>query len=198
MNVRALRSSFLAGLLTLASCGQGKPLQTSLVGDFPVPGTYALAGDTITFWKRVPEPDGTALFYSWSVTPGGTVDYLAIREQTNMPDMSEDGEDFSEHRKGFALPQSEFEAIRGKAAQLRPGSLGPDDPVGGYGGEVVPKGCRLDPAQPRIVGINFLNHENWGTFTLQQGCHGASAEAASALVAEIFDRLRRAAGKPQQ
>jgi hypothetical protein len=197
MSIRLLRIAFLVGLSTLAGCGQGKPAQLSLVGDFPVPGTYALAGDTITFWKRVPEPDGTALFYSYSISPGGTVDYLAMREQTNMPDISEEGEDFSEHRKGFALPQSEFETIRGKAAQLRPGSLGPDDPVGGYGGEVVPKGCRLDPAQARIVGINFVNHANWGTFTLQQGCHGTSANAANALVGEIFDRLQRATGKPQ-
>lgn len=194
MNDRPLHIVFLAALLTLAGCSKGKPPPTSLVGDFPVPGTYALAGDTITLWKRVPEPNGTAVFTSYSISPGGTVDYLATREQTNMPDISEDGEDFSEHRKGFALPQSEFETIRAKLAQLRPGSLGPVDPVGGYGGEVVPSGCRLDPAQPRIIGINFLNHANWGTFTLQPGCQGASASAASALLSDIFVRLDRAAG----
>jgi hypothetical protein len=193
----AHQAVFLFVLAALTGCGRAKPPQTSLVGDFPVPGTYALAGDTITVWKRVPQPNGTALFSSYSITPGGTVEYFAAREETTIPDVSEEGEDFSEHRKGFALPQREFEAIRTAAAMLRPGSLGPIDPVGGYGGEVVPKGCRLDPKQPRMVGINFLNHGNWGTFTLQAGCQGANATAATALVGDIFDRLDRAAGLPQ-
>jgi hypothetical protein len=194
MNVSPLRIALLAALLTLAGCGKGKPPPMSLVGDFPVPGTYALAGDTIIIWKRIPQPNGTALFSSFSITPGGEVYTLAEREQTTIPDISEDGEDFSEHRKGFTLPQSEFEAIRTKLALLRPRSLGPVDPVGGYGGEVVPAGCTLDPAQPRIAGINFLNHANWGTFTLQAACQGANATAASGLLSDIFGRLDRAAG----
>jgi hypothetical protein len=188
----------LTAALVLAGCVRSKPPQRSLVGDFPAPGIYALAGDTITIWKRVPQPNGTALFYSYSITPGGTVEYLAAREQTDIPDISEDGADFSEHRKGFALPHSAFEAVRAKAARLRPGSLGPVNPVGGYGGEVVPAGCALDPVQPRIAGINFLNRANWGTFTLQSGCQGANANAASALVGEIFDRLGRAGGPAQK
>lgn len=193
MDTSSLRVALVAGLLALSGCGSSKPVQKSLVGDFPVPGVYALAGDTITVWKRIPQADGTALFTSYSITPGGTVESLAAREQTNMPDISEDGEDFSEHRRGFALPQGEFEAIRTKLALLRPGSLGPVDPVGGYGGEVVPAGCKLDPAQPRVAGINFLNHTNWGTFTLQSGCQAANAGAASALLSDIFGRLERAA-----
>jgi hypothetical protein len=163
-----------------------------------VPGTYALAGDTITVWKRVQRPDGAWRFHAYSITPGGTVESLEELERVDAPAVSEEGLDFSEQRKGFALPQSEFEAIRTKAALLRPASLGPNDPVGGYGGEAYARGCAPDHAQPRAAGINFLNNANWGTFVLQPGCASASGRAAEAVMTDIFARLERAAGEVKQ
>ena len=76
---------------------------------------------------------------------------------------------------------------------MRPRSLGPDDPVGGYGGEAVAAGCSLDAKQPRLAGINFLNGINWGTFVVRRGCTSENAKAATALITDLFDRLERAA-----
>jgi hypothetical protein len=188
-----LRALFTAALLVPLLAGCGHESAKSLVGDFAAPGTYALAGDTITVWKRIRQPDGAWRFYSYSITPGATVEYLEELERVGAPDNPEEAEDFSELRKGFALPPSEFEAIRTKAALLRPASLGPEDPVGGYGGEAAPAGCTLDKARPRLAGINFLNNANWGAFVLQQGCDGEAAGAATAAMSEILDRLDRAA-----
>jgi hypothetical protein len=191
----ATRSAPLLALLALAGCGRHSGPQ-SLLGDFAAPGTYVLAGDTITVWKRLRQPNGAWRFHSYSITPGGTVEALEQVEQSDLPqNASQDGEesvDTAELRKGFALPQSEFEAIRARAALLRPASLGPTDAVGGYGGEVPPAGCTLDKGRQRLAGINFLNSANWGTFVLQDGCDGEAAGAATAALDEIFDRLDRA------
>lgn len=194
MNIRPLPIAVVLTLLALSGCGHKGA--RSLVGDFAAPGTYALAGDTITVWKRVRQPDGAWRFHSYSITPGATVEYLEEVERVGAPETvptnGEEAEDFSELRKGFALPQSEFEAIRAKAALLRPASLGPSDPVGGYGGEAPPAGCTLDKTHPRLAGVNFLNSANWGAFILQEGCSGEAASAATAAVTELFDRLDRA------
>jgi hypothetical protein len=190
MGVRAL---FTAALLVPLLGGCGPKGERSLVGDFAAPGAYALAGDTITVWRRIRQPDGAWRFYSYSITPGATVEYLEELERVGAPENTEEAEDFSELRKGFALPRSEFEVIRAKAALLRPASLGPRDPVGGYGGEATPAGCTLDAARPRLAGINFLNNANWGAFVLQQGCDGQAAGAAAAAMSDILDRLDRAA-----
>jgi hypothetical protein len=189
----AIRAALLisTAALALAGCKREK-LPQSLVGDFPVPGTYALAGDTITVWKRVRRPDGAWRFHSFSITPGGTVEYLEEPERVEAPTEQEDAADLIEKRKGFVLPTGEFEAIRSGAAQLRPAALGPHDPIGGYAGEVVPKGCSLDTSQPRLAGINFLNRGNWGSFALQSGCQSQQARAASEVMNGIFDRLERA------
>jgi hypothetical protein len=194
MNVRALHTAVVLILLTLGGCGDKGA--RSLVGDFAAPGTYALAGDTITVWKRIRQPDGAWRFHSYSITPGATVEYLEEPERVGAPENAfangEERETFSELRKGFALPQAEFEAIRARAALLRPASLGPDDAIGGYGGEAPPAGCTLDKAHQRLAGVNFLNSANWGAFILQEGCSGQAASAATAAVTEIFDRLDRA------
>jgi len=187
----------LLATAALSACHQPKP-PSSLVGDFPVPGIYALAGDTITVWKRTQQPDGAWKFQAYSITPGGTVEALEEMERVGAPAASEDAIDFSEQRKAFALPQSEFEAIRAKAALLRPGSLGPKDPIGGYGGEAYARGCSQDKGQPRIAGVNFLNNANWGVFILQPGCGSASGREAEAAMADIFDKLDRAAGAVKQ
>lgn len=179
-------------LFALAAC-DAEEGPRSLVSDAAAPGTYALAGDTLTVWKRVRQPDGIWRFESYSITPGGTVEYLKEPELVDVPENPELDRDLAEHRQGFALPQPEFEAIRTQAALLRPASLGPQVPVGGYGGEAVAAGCTLDPEQPRIAGINYLNGGNWGAFVLQPGCGSANAKAAAAVMTGIFDRLERAA-----
>lgn len=186
-------------MATLALCGCNEEAQRkSLVGDFAAPGTYALAGDTITVWKRLRQPDGAWRFQSYSITPGGTVEYLEELERVGAPENPEEVQDFAEKRHGFVLPQAEFEAIRSQAALLRPASLGPDDPVGGYGGEAYAAGCAYDNVQPRIAGINYLNNANWGAFVLQPGCPSAAARSATAAMTQLFDRLDRAAGPVQQ
>lgn len=193
-----MRLCFLILVATLALSACGKPATTrSLVGDFAAPGAYALAGDTITVWKRVQQPDGTWRFHSWSITPGGTVEYLEELERIGAPDNPEEALDFAEQRQGFPLPRAEFEAIRSQAALLRPTALGPDDPVRGYGGEAYPLGCPTDKAQPRVAGINFLNKTNWGSFVLQAGCASEDAKAATVVMTDLFDRLERAAPHPR-
>lgn len=180
--------------LALHACSEPPEPKRSLVGDFAAPGAYALAGDTLTVWKRVQQPDGAWRFHSYAITSGGAVEYLEELERVGAPDNPETAQDFREHRRGFTLPQDEFEALRAQAALLRPAALGPDDPVGGYGGEVLPRGCAPDAAQPRIAGINFLNRANWGGFVLQPGCDTVDAAAAAAAMRDIFDRLERATG----
>lgn len=192
----ARRLAFLA-LLALCGC-QKEAGRKSLVGDFAAPGAYALAGDTITVWKRLQQPDGAWRFQSYSITPGGTVEVLEELERLGAPENPEEAQDFAEKRRGFALPPAEFEAIRAEAALLRPAALGPDDAVRGYAGEAFAAGCALDPARPRIAGVNFLNGASWGSFTLQPGCSGEGAKAAAAAVTRIFDRLERAARTPPQ
>lgn len=182
----------LAPIAVLALCGC-EQAPRSLVGDFPAPGIYALAGDTITVWKRIRQPDGAWRFHSYSVTPGGTVEYLEELERLGAPDDPEEAQDFAEQRQGFALPPGEFEAVRSQAALLRPASLGPDDPVGGYGGEAYPPGCPFDKTRPRVAGVNFLNDANWGAFVLQAGCQSEGAKPAAAAMTQLFDRLDRAA-----
>jgi hypothetical protein len=184
----------LSAFVALAGCnGQQDEGPRSLVGDFAAPGVYALAGDTLTVWRRVPHPGGLSRFESFSITPGGAVERLSEPELVDAPANPEAGTDFAEHRETFDLPQSEFEALRAQAALLRPASLGPDLPVGGYGGEVVAAGCALDEKQPRAAGINFMNGRNWGGFISQPGCDTASAKAAEAALRDIFARLDRAA-----
>ncbi len=185
----------LTAALALAGCGDKPPVIKSLVGDFAAPGTYALVGDTFTVWKRAQQPGGAWRFYSYSITSGGTVETLEELERIGAPENSEETPDFRELRRSFALPQSEFEAIRKQAALLRPRALGPEDTVRGYAGEAYPIGCSFDPAQPRIAGINFLNGASWGAFVLQAGCTGEGAHAATAAMTQIFDRLERAAGQ---
>jgi hypothetical protein len=180
--------------LALTGC-KPPPGPQSLVADGTAPGAYALAADTITVWQRSRRPQGGARFRAFSITPGGAVEYVDEPEVAVAVADTEEAQDMREQRKSFVLPRDEFEAIRAKAALLRPLSLGPDDPVGGYGGEVPPAGCALDPAQPRIAGINFLNHANWGTFVLQPGCTGERARAAAALLTELIERLDRAAAR---
>src|SRR5262245_52688611 len=115
LRVLALSISF-----TLVACGRHDEAPRSLVGDFAAPGTYALAGDTLTVWKRVRLPDGAWRFQSYSITPGGTVDYLDEPERVEAPENPEDAQDLAEHREGFTLQHGEFEAIRSQAALLRP------------------------------------------------------------------------------
>jgi hypothetical protein len=191
MTARSSYAALTLALLALSGCHKPKGPQ-SLVGDFTAPGIYALAGDTITVWKRIQQPNGAWRFYSYSITPGGTVEALEELERVDAPADGEEPQDFSELRKGFALPPSEFAAIRAEAALLRPASLGPRDAVGGYGGEAAPVGCALDKAGPRLAGVNFLNSANWGAFVLQDGCTGDAAARANAAVTDIFDRLERA------
>src|SRR5438552_4004849 len=71
---------------TLPLCGCGHKGARSLVGDFTAPGTYALAGDTITVWKRIRQPDGAWRFHSYSITPGATVEYLEEVERVGAPE----------------------------------------------------------------------------------------------------------------
>jgi hypothetical protein len=194
-----LRTLVLLTAFALAGCHQPPKGPQSLVGNGPAPGLYSLAGDTLTVWRHVRRPDGAARFQAYSITPGGQVDYVDTPEQAATPgDAEEEVRDVSERRQGFALMQGEFEAIREKAALLRPASLGPDDPVGGYGGEARPDGCAPDPSQPRTAGINFINNANWGTFVLQPGCPRAAARAAQGVMTDIFDRLDRAASGNRQ
>ena len=188
----ALTSLTLTAALALTACGKPPAPTQSLVGAFPAPGTYALAGDTLTVWRRVEQPGGGWRFHSWSITPGGTVEELEELERLGAPADPEQAQDFSEKRHAFTLPQAEFEAIRSQAALLRPQALGPEDPVAGYAGEAHPIGCAADPAQPRVAGINFLNGGNWGAFVLHAGCTGMGGDAARAAMDRIFARLERA------
>jgi hypothetical protein len=194
----SLRLLALSVALALCGCKQQPPPTRSLVGEAAAPGVYALAGDTITVWQRIRQPDGMSRFHSWSITPGGTVEYLDTPERTDTPtDLEETPADLAERRGSFALPQAEFEAIRSQAALLRPATLGPEDPVGGYGGEAYPRGCAPDKAEQRIAGINFLNKTNWGVFIQPAGCASEGARATTAVMAQIFDRLAKAAGQGQ-
>ena len=187
----------LLAAAALCGCEQAPAPTRSLVGEFAAPGAYALAGDTITVWQRVQEPSGAWRFRSYSITPGGTVESLDELEPLGAPENTEERLDFAERRQGFTLPQGEFEAIRLQAALLRPGALGPVDPVGGYGGEAYPGGCAPDKAQPRVGGINFLNKINWGAFILQPGCASQDGKAAAAVMTQIVGRLERAAAQSQ-
>lgn len=187
----------LVAPLALTACGEQPVQKQSLVGDFAAPGDYAIAGDTLTVWKRVQQPGGAWRFHSWSITPGGSIEYLEELERVGAPENPEEAQDFSEQRRSFTLPQAEFEALRGQAALLRPHALGPEDPVGGYAGEVYPAGCSFDPAQPRLAGINYLNGKSWGNFALQAGCASDKAREATAVMTQIFDRLDRATPPPK-
>ena len=184
------RPLVLIAAFALFGCEAPPEGPRSLVDNRTAPPTWALAGDTITLWRRIALPNGAARFQSYSITPGGTVEYL---DEFERGDAAETIGDTSEKRQGFALPQAEFEAIRSQVALLRPLSLGPDSPVGGYGGEAFAMGCSHDPAPPRAAGVNFLNGGNWGAFVLQPECQSESARAAAAIVAQAFDRLERAA-----
>ena len=192
-----MRLLALTALFALAACDPEEGPR-SIVGDFAAPGTYALAGDTLTVWRRVPEPGGFSRFQSYSITPGGTVEYLDEPERVDVPANPETAADLSEHRESFALPPADFEAIRAQSALLRPASLGPNHPVGGYGGEAVAAGCALKQEQPRLAGINFLNGGNWGSFVLQPGCGSSAAKAAADAMARIFSRLEAAATAPKR
>jgi hypothetical protein len=187
----------LIAALALGACEKEAP-QKSLVGDFPVPGIHALAGDTITVWQRVRRPDGQWRFHSYSINTVGTVEFLDEHERIGAQESTQEAPGGPEQRQAFALPQAEFEALRAQAALLRPASLGPDQPVGGYGGEVLPAGCELDETKPRIAGVNFLNGGNWGNFVLQPGCDSDGAKEAAALMTQILDRLKRAADAPSK
>lgn len=179
--------------LALALCACKQQAAPSLVGEGAAPGIYALAGDTITVWRRVRLPDGMWRFQSWSITPGGTVEYLDTPERADEPtDLEETAAELAERRQSFALPQGEFEALRKQAALLRPLALGPDDPVRGYAGEAYPRGCAADKTQPSLVGINFLNRTNWGAFVLPPGCTSQDGQAASGAMAQIVARLTKA------
>ncbi len=189
----------LATILALTGCQRSAPPPRSLVGDFPVPAAYALAGDNITVWKHVRQADGAWRFHSYSITSGGAVEYLETRDTGDAADdVEQTAADLAERRKSFLLPQGEFEEIRGRAALLRPATLGPRDPVGGYGGEALPAGCSHGAVQSRMAGVNFLNGVNWGTFTLPAGCDSANARAAAAVMTDLFDRLDRAAQRDAQ
>lgn len=181
--------------LALCACKQPIPPTRSLVGDAAAPGIYALAGDTITVWQRVRLPDGMWRFHSWSITPGGTVEFLDTPERADEP-AEESATDLAERRQSFALPQSEFEALRKQAALLRPTALGPDDPVRGYAGEAHPRGCTPDKAKPSLAGINFLNKSNWGSFVLPTDCASQDGKAASGVMTEIVGRLNAASAQP--
>src|ERR1700741_400346 len=103
-----MRTRFLILSVALALCGceRQPPPTRSLVDEAPAPGIYALAGDTITVWERVRQPDGMWRFHSWSITPGGTVEYLDTPERTDEPgDLEETAADLAERRQSFALPQ---------------------------------------------------------------------------------------------
>lgn len=196
MDERPLRTVALLALFALAGCHEARKGPRSLVGNGVAPGTYALAGDTITVWRHVRLADGASRFQAYSITPGGQVDYVDEPEQGAAPEDAGNADevpDRAEQRQGFILPQGEFETIRGRAALLRPATLGPDDPVGGYGGEVRPAGCSPDPSLPRTTGINFLNSANWGVFVLQTDCPGKKARAAEEVMTDLFDRLDRTA-----
>lgn len=187
------RLILLLAIAALAGCKE-TPREKSLVGDFAVPGAYALAGDTITVWKRLPQPGGGWRFQSYSITSGGTVEYLEESERLEAPANPEEAQDLPQMRQGFTLPQSDFEAIRGQVALLRPVELGPDDPVGGYAGEAYPIGCEAGDPTSREAGINFLNHANWGGFVLPAGCKSPAGDKAAAIVTQVFGRLERARG----
>jgi hypothetical protein len=189
----------LALLLTtsLAACEEKRP--TSLVGEFAVPGAYALAGDTITVWRRDSRPGGGSRLLAYSITPGGSVEAVDEAERLGSAGgpVEEAQAGGPEQRRSFILPPQDFEAIRAAAARLRPAAMGPEDPVGGYVGQVSPRGCRQVDGQPGTAGINFLNAASWGTFVLQPGCSGEPAAAATVAMADIFARLDRAsAGAP--
>lgn len=186
----------LAATLALAACDERPAPKQSLVGDFAAPGAYAIAGDTLTVWQRVQQPGGAWRFHSWSITPGGAIEYLEELERLGAPENPEEAQDFSEQRRSFTLPQAEFEALRAQAALLRPHALGPEDPVGGYAGEVYPAGCAFDPAQPRVAGINFLNSRSLGSFALQAGCATDKAREATAVMTQILERLNRSTPPP--
>jgi hypothetical protein len=190
-------------IAVLALCGCGQPAKRqSLLGDFAAPGTYALAGDTITVWQRVRQPDGAWRFHSYSITPSGTIEYLDELERADAPEAAEDSHEAAERRRSFVLPQPEFEALRSQVALLRPAALGPDDPVRGYAGEAYPAGCTPAPAKtpapPRLAGINFLNAGSWGAFVLQPGCDSNKAKAAAAVMTDLFGRLERAADQARR
>jgi hypothetical protein len=187
------RTIFALTLLTLGAC-QEKPATKSLVGDFPAPGVYALAGDTLTVWRRVQQPNGAWRLTAYSITPGGAVESVEELERLGAPDNPEEAQDFGEKRREFVLPQPAFETIRGQAALLRPQELGPADPVGGFGGEAQPAGCASDPAQMRLAGITFLNKANWGSFVLPAGCDGAAAVA----MGRILETLERSSPRTTQ
>ena len=195
---RLLAPALLCTLaLALGGCGEAEKPR-SLLGDFAAPGAYALARDTITVWRRVRQPDGSWRFHSWSITSGGTVEYLDELERVDAPETSEDTHPAGERRASFGLAQDEFEAIRAQAALVRPAAMGPDDPVRGYAGEASPAGCTPTPGQPRLAGINFLNDGGWGAFVLQPDCRSDSARAAAALMDQIFARLDRATAQQRQ
>lgn len=196
-----MKRRLLAPALTLALLGcQERPPTPSLVGDFGAPGIYALAGDTITVWRRAAHPDGSSRFQSYSISPAGTVEYLDEPERTGATVDPEAVVDTAEHRLSFVLPPADFAAIRAEAALLRPQSLGPADPVGGYGGEARPRGCEADAVQPRVAGIKFINAASWGDFVLQAGCASEQGREATAVMTRLFDRLARnaSAAQPRQ
>lgn len=188
----------LIAALALFGCEAPPEGPMSLVGDHAAPPTWALAGDTITVWRRIALPGGASRFQSYSITPGGTVEYLDEYERGDTMMDAETAGDTAEKRQGFTLPQAEFEAIRSQVALLRPRALGPSNPVGGYGGEAYASGCSHDPIQLRMAGVNFLNDANWGAFVLQPNCRSQSARAATAILAQAFDRLERAAQASKQ
>jgi hypothetical protein len=194
--------------VALGACGQAVPQARSLVGDHPVPGNYALAGDTITLWKRRAQPGGGTRLHAYSITPGGLVQFLDEAERSDAPLDPEGAQDAgqgaadgaprsaAERRLAFTLPAAELEAIRTQAALLRPAAMGPEDPVGGYAGEVRPRGCAADrdPRGPRplTAGINFLNGANWGAFVLLPDCTSPAGRAADRALSAMFDHLENA------
>lgn len=189
------RARFLLALVPALVGGCKQPGPPSIVGDFAAPGIYALAGDTITVWRRDDQEGRTTRLRAYSITPSGTVEGLEEMERTEVSaGEPEEAEALpGERRRSFALPPQEFAAIRAQAALLRPQSLGPEDPVGGYGGQAAPTGCSFVPGQSGSAGVNYLNGMNWGAFVLQPACRGASADAARATLADMFLRLDHAA-----
>ena len=190
-----LRARFFLSIVPALVGGCEQPAPRSIVGDFEAPGTYALAGDTITVWRRDGDSGGTSRLRAYSITPSGTVEALEEVERAEVSaDAPEEVEPLpGERRRSFALQPHEFAAIRAQAALLRPQSLGSAHPVGGYGGQAWPAGCRLAPGQSGSAGVNYLNGLNWGAFVLQPACQGAGADTARATLADMFARLDRAA-----
>lgn len=184
-------------LLSLLGCDKPRPDPRSLVSNRPAPKAYALAGDTITVWRRIKQADGTWRFHSYSITPGGTVEYLDELERIEAFESTEDSQPVvAERRHGFVLSPQAFTAIRAQAALLRPAALGPEDPVRGYGGEAYPLGCAADKTKPAIAGINFLNSGGWGAFVMPTDCTSDNGRAASAALDQIVDQLEQAARAP--